>query len=1012
MLCGFSKILITPSTTAMEEAAAVSQSQPSYNHGDIPFPEPVREMIDCSQTGINPISIAATAPTQGLENVNGSTNESTAPTQTTTARVEPSIRKKSRAKVSMANKHLLGGKDLFVDSRYASRCEGPEDLSVVGKIVKCPNEQTNGSCFKVDWLMNLPGTVDPGCLKTWHHKETYTKALREAIQAHDKADGGQPNKQKRKRTPGTQVHPGTPPDQVRWRSRIGMRTVASASVSVQSVGGSSLEGGSTISSLSHSHNSQQNGASSSGNEGSCDRRHAPNARRETPDDNQMPPPPPRRTRQTTMTHPTVAVESDTDEGSDFDEEDNAHRCEDQPNSLSWGPDNESSSSDDDYEPRVSQRVPLLQLLEELKWEFSDVQACDPTVVDQECYECQGDSCLKPGVAVTFSDPFEAMMVSGLSYEFVARIAANSNDYCYQHIKPELGQNKFHQCVWTDITTEEMYRFFGVLLKMSLQPIDGGGYPAYFRTTNKELCTGYGSRAKKLVIDNTTGFASKIMTLRRFKQMRSAFHPEHVAAANSGDKCYQLRAALNQLNSSSLATFDPGKDLTFDEGGVACRSRLCPVRQHNKDKPDKCRVDFFILADSKKHSVLHVDVYQGKNPRDINVHPEAKGSPTTQKAVVNAVLQTRLHTETRAGFRHLSLDNRYQCPELAFLLRERCRLHSTGTCRKKRKGWNKSLMNLSKEENPTKAELNKGMIGGERGQHKLACDRINNVVLCQWRDSKVVNCVSTLMDTTVEQVTRTRGPVATFVECPHVLVKCQQTMFGVDKGGQMRLHGGGFARKAHFQTWYKRSFMATLDFMLLNSLIAWNMSVEEATDLHRAKFSRHDFYTWISEALLQCEDPARRHQREPLSPNVIRDSASRNSQKHLPGPAKKRSTCQVCRLEANVSNTKEAKALASRNCVACLDPACRIVAHNHVPAGSSFKIHELLGPGQTCFDLAHSAKGRMIWEPDARGLATVPHKVKTSHPMVQAVRAHCGLRPKKTRRPTDGTIVSNNNNNAT
>jgi len=234
------------------------------------------------------------------------------------------------------------------------------------------------------------------------------------------------------------------------------------------------------------------------------------------------------------------------------------------------------------------------------------------------------------------------------------------------------------------------------------------------------------------------------------------------------------------------------------------------------------------------------------------------------------------------------------------------------------------------------------------------------------------------------------------------------MFGVDKGDQMRLHGGGFARKAHFQKWYKRSFMAIMDFILLNSLIAWNMAVEEESQLHRQKFSRHDFYTWIAEELLHYQDPARRQQREPLSPNIIRDSTSRNNPQHLPGPAKKRSTCQVCRLEANVSNSKEAKALSSRNCVACLDPECRIVAHNHVPSSSTFKIHDLLGPGQTCFDLAHSAKGRMIWEPDVRGLAAVPHKIKTSHPIVQALRSHYGLQPRKTRRPTDGSVISNNN----
>jgi len=185
----------------------------------------MRELIDCSQLGTNQVSIAASAPAAASENVNQSTNDSSAPINTPT--VQTTKARKSRAKVSMTNKYLIGQKDLFVDPKYASRYEGPEGLEIEGKIVKCPNEKTNGSCFKVDWLVNLPATVDAGCLRTWYHKDTMTKPLREAIRSYEAVHGGQPNKQKRKRTPGTvstgnsQVS-GTPPDQVRWRSRTAL----------------------------------------------------------------------------------------------------------------------------------------------------------------------------------------------------------------------------------------------------------------------------------------------------------------------------------------------------------------------------------------------------------------------------------------------------------------------------------------------------------------------------------------------------------------------------------------------------------------------------------------------------------------------------------------------------------------------------------------------------------------------------------------------------------------------
>jgi hypothetical protein len=49
-----------------------------------------------------------------------------------------------------------------------------------------------------------------------------------------------------------------------------------------------------------------------------------------------------------------------------------------------------------------------------------------------------------------------------------------------------------------------------------------------------------------------------------------------------------------------------------------------------------------------------------------IHRVARSLPTMQKAVLNAVLKTGMHNEVH-GARHIALDNRYQCPELAFVL---------------------------------------------------------------------------------------------------------------------------------------------------------------------------------------------------------------------------------------------------------------------------------------------------------------------------------------------------------
>ena len=91
--------------------------------------------------------------------------------------------------------------------------------------------------------------------------------------------------------------------------------------------------------------------------------------------------------------------------------------------------------------------------------------------------------------------------------------------------------------------------------------------------------------------------------------------------------------------------------------------------YNKDKPDKIRVDFFILAGSQSYLVHHLDVYQGKNASNVSIDKSCWNLPTTMKAVVNAVIKTNLKegSNDSTGYRVISLDNRYQCPQLAYLL---------------------------------------------------------------------------------------------------------------------------------------------------------------------------------------------------------------------------------------------------------------------------------------------------------------------------------------------------------
>lgn len=248
----------------------------------------------------------------------------------------------------------------------------------------------------------------------------------------------------------------------------------------------------------------------------------------------------------------------------------------------------------------------------------------------------------------------------------------------EHYAPKYvsrNSRKWHGLVWKPISIEEMHRFIGILLRISLYPIDAGGYPAYFATEEEEDIFFSTNPVESESIFASKGFVAMLkeeyrMALNRFKQIRGAFHPEDKTLANgSEDKCYMLRNALNELNIASLANYVPEPCLAFDEGGSSCRSRRCPVRQYNKDKPDKYRVDFFIMAGSQSRVIYHMDVYQGKNATNVGIANEFKNMPTTMKAVLNATLRSQISQGSNDvnGYRVVAMDNRYQCPQLAYLL---------------------------------------------------------------------------------------------------------------------------------------------------------------------------------------------------------------------------------------------------------------------------------------------------------------------------------------------------------
>ena len=141
-------------------------------------------------------------------------------------------------------------------------------------------------------------------------------------------------------------------------------------------------------------------------------------------------------------------------------------------------------------------------------------------------------------------------------------------------------------------------------------------------------------------------------------------------------------------------------------------------------------------------IYHLDVYQGKNATNAHIVEVVWTFPTTQKAVVNVVVSSGISTDPD-GMHNIYIDNCYSAPELFVMLQEKYQILACGTIRSNCKGWDGTIMNLSKN--------------AERGLSLEKYDPVNHVLCGQWNDNQVVSFISTLGISGSVTVWRRVGP---------------------------------------------------------------------------------------------------------------------------------------------------------------------------------------------------------------------------------------------------------------
>ncbi len=80
-------------------------------------------------------------------------------------------------------------------------------------------------------------------------------------------------------------------------------------------------------------------------------------------------------------------------------------------------------------------------------------------------------------------------------------------------------------------------------------------------------------------------------------------------------------------------------------------------------------------------------------------------------------------------------------------------------------------------------------------------------------------------------------------------------------------GGLLTEKSHFKKWYKKVYLGIMDFMLVNSHVAWNMSVK-LKGFFRTTLNNATWRMYIAKHILNWKDPSKEIESPILLPSTI------------------------------------------------------------------------------------------------------------------------------------------------
>ena len=381
-----------------------------------------------------------------------------------------------------------------------------------------------------------------------------------------------------------------------------------------------------------------------------------------------------------------------------------------------------------------------------------------------------------------------------------QICKFTNEYAQQHgpNKPYFFKN------WQEVTPEELYTFFGLLMYMSI--IQAPNIELYWSVL--QLFHGLWARA--------------FMSRFRYKQIQCFIKFSNPATERREDKLTKVRFVHDFLRAKCMKYWQPNEQISIDERMVRNKGRYS-FRQYIKDKPTKWGMKVWVLADSITGYTYNFLVYTGKSG-DRDRHANGLGYE-----VVMSLSKQLLNQ----GYK-LFTDNFYTSVKLFEDLLQN-KTSACGTILLNRKGIPASLKNVNYFKKS----------GKQRG--KMRYLREKNLGFVQWQDNKIVSILTTMHKNLSNKVlckrrSKVNGNFRELNVAQPLVIKDYNTfMGGVDRSDQMI---GKYNVLRKTSKYWKTLMYHFLDIARVNAFIMFNQFRKLNPDIpevqRKSRYSQLDF----------------------------------------------------------------------------------------------------------------------------------------------------------------------------